>query len=93
MSEIHVGIHETITNNETHEHLLTTSTEILTVTQIPATRECVIAWCTKLLCDIWSMRVGIKVGKVKFRLSDMLKQCDIVENSKQLQMSDIVCPF
>lgn len=43
MSEIHVGIHETITNNETHEHLLTTSTEILTVTQIPATRECVIA--------------------------------------------------
>lgn len=34
------------------------------------------------------MRVGIKVGKVKFRLSDMLKQCDIVENSKQLQMSD-----
>lgn len=50
MFKIYVGFYETITNKETLEHSLTTSIEILRVTQTLRTyifRECVMAWYTK----------------------------------------------
>lgn len=74
---------------ETWEHSLAISMEIIRVTWLPRTYMCimcVVAQYTKneRWCDDWSRKMEVRVDKV----TSEFKQCGIVENNRELQMSN-----